>query len=128
VRKAVRRCADRRDADAIRTHPHVVERFVAAMAGAAGFARQDRDEAAEVTARWIQGLDPEVAKQARRHMAFDPRSGKKTLEARDINVRVLMEQQKLRAPISACQVMDTRIIEKVMRGQPQFFSDLKPVP
>jgi ABC-type nitrate/sulfonate/bicarbonate transport system substrate-binding protein len=76
----------------------MVERFVAAMAGAAGFARQNRDEAAEVTARWIQGLDLEVAKQAMRHVAFDPRISKKTLQAWDINVRVLMEQQKLRAP------------------------------
>ena len=114
--------------DVARDRPEMVERFVAAMAGASQYARQHRDEAAEISTRWIPGLDLEIAKQAMRFMAYDPRITKRSVEAWDFNVGILIEQKKIKAPIPASQAFDTRFIEKVMRDHPQYFSDLKPVP
>ncbi len=114
--------------DLIRTRPDLVERFVAAKAGAAQYARQHPDEAAEITTRWIPGLELDIAKQAMKYMAYDPRITKHSVEAWDFNNRILIEQKKLRAPVPAGQAFDTRFIEKVMREYPQYFSDLKPVP
>ncbi len=114
--------------DVLRSRPDLVERFVAAMAGAAQYARQHRDETAEISTRWIPGLELEVAKQAMRYMAYDPRVTKYSFEAWDVNNRILVEQKKLKAPVPAGQAFDTRFIEKAMREHPQYFSDLKPVP
>ncbi len=114
--------------DVIRTRPDLVERFVAAMAGAAQYARQHPDEAAEITTRWIPGLDLDIARQAMRHMAYDPRITRRSIEAWEFNVGILIEQKKLKAPVPASQAFDHRFIEKAMRDYPQYFSDLKPVP
>lgn len=114
--------------DVAAKRPEMVERFVAGMAGAAHYTRQQRDEAAEIATRWIPGLDLDIAKQAMRFMAYDPRITKRSVEAWDFNVGILIEQKKLKAAVPAAQAFDTRYLEKAMRDHPQYFSDLKPVP
>jgi ABC-type nitrate/sulfonate/bicarbonate transport system substrate-binding protein len=114
--------------DVVQKRPDLVERFVAAMAGAAQYARQHRDETSEITTRWIPGLDLEIAKQAMRYMAYDPRITRQSLEAWDFSNRILIEQKKLKAPVPASQAFDLRFIEKVMREHPQYFSGLKAAP
>lgn len=114
--------------DLIGKKPDVVERYVAAMAEASQYARQHLDEAAEISTRWIPGLDLTVAKSSIRHMTFDPRITHYTLAAWDDNVKILMAQKKLRSALPWQQGVEPRFIEKVMQTQPQLFSDLKPVP
>jgi ABC-type nitrate/sulfonate/bicarbonate transport system substrate-binding protein len=114
--------------DLIEKDPALVEKFVIGHAEAAQWTRRHPDEAAEIATRWIPGLDLPVARQAIRHLVFDTRITKYTLEAWDENVRVLLEQKKLRAPLRWQQGMDLRFIDKVMRSHPELFSDLKPVP
>jgi len=108
--------------------PDLVERYVIAMAEATQYTRQHLDEAAEIATRWVAGLDAAVARQAIRHMTFDARITQHTVAAWEENVRILMEQKKLKTALPWQQGVELRFIEKVMKSHPQLFSDLKPVP
>jgi ABC-type nitrate/sulfonate/bicarbonate transport system substrate-binding protein len=112
----------------IEKNPELVERYVIGMAAATQYTRQHQDEAAEVATRWIPGLEVAVAKQALRHMTFDARITAHTVAAWDENVKILLEQKKLRAPLPWQQGIELRFIEKVTKSHPQFFTDLKPAP
>ncbi len=114
-------------AELIEKKPEVVERYVTAMAEASQYARQHLDEAAEIATRWIPGLDPTVAKASIRHMTFDPRITHYTLEAWGENVKILMQQKKLRAALPWQQGVEPRFIQEVMQTHPELFTDLKPV-
>ncbi|HEY7363045.1 MAG TPA: ABC transporter substrate-binding protein [Methylomirabilota bacterium] len=108
--------------------PDLVERYVIAMAEASQYTRQHLDEAAEIATRWVAGLDAAVAKQAIRHMVFDPRITSHTVAAWEENVRILIEQKKLKSALPWQQGIELRFVEKVTKSHPQLFSDLKPVP
>jgi NitT/TauT family transport system substrate-binding protein len=113
--------------DVIEKRPEVVERYVIGVAEAAQYTRQHIDEAAEIATRWVAGLDAGVAKQALRQMTFDPRITPHTLAAWDENVKILIEQKKLKTALPWQQGIELRFIEKVMKSHPQLFADLKPV-
>jgi ABC-type nitrate/sulfonate/bicarbonate transport system substrate-binding protein len=112
--------------DVIEKTPDVVERYVLGMAEAAWYTRRNLDEAAEIATRWVPGLDVGVAKRALANMAYDARITSHTIAAWEENVRILVEQKKLRAPLPWQQGIELRFIEKVMRSHPQYFADLKP--
>ena len=114
--------------DIIDKRPELVERYVIGMAEATQYTRRNPDEAAEISTRWIAGLDVAVARQAMGHMVFDARITAHTVAAWDENVKTLLEQKKLRSAVPWQQGIDLRFIEKVMKSHPQLFSDLKPVP
>jgi sulfonate transport system substrate-binding protein len=108
--------------------PDVVERYVIGVAEAAQYTRTHLDEAAEIATRWAPGLDAEVARKAIRHMTFDPRITPHTVAAWEENVRVLLDQKKLRSALPWQQGIELRFIDKVVRSHPQLFADLKPAP
>jgi len=114
--------------DVIEKTPDVVERYVIGVAEAAQYTRKNIDEAAEIATRWVAGLDAAVAKQALRQMTFDPRITPHTIASWDENVKILIEQKKLKATLPWQQGIELRFIEKVMKSHPQLFTDLKPVP
>jgi ABC-type nitrate/sulfonate/bicarbonate transport system substrate-binding protein len=114
--------------DVIEKTPDVVERYVIGVAEAAQYTRKNIDEAAEIATRWVAGLDAAVAKQALRQMTFDPRITPHTIASWDENVKILIEQKKLKAALPWQQGIDLRFIEKVTKSHPQLFTDLKPVP
>ena len=113
--------------DVIEKSPEVVERYVLGVAEASQYTRKNPDEAAEIATRWVAGLDAAVAKQALRQMTFDPRITPHTIAAWDENVKILIEQKKLKAALPWQQGIELRFIEKVTKSHPQLFSDLKPV-
>lgn len=112
----------------IEKSPDLVTRYVLGMAEADQYTRQHPDEAAEIATRWIPGLDVAVAKEAIRHMSFDPRIPPSAIAAWDENVKILMDQKKLRSAVPWQKGVEPRFIESVMKTHPEFFSDLKPVP
>lgn len=114
--------------DVIEKSPEVVERYVIGVAEASQYTRQNPDEAAEIATRWVAGLDAAVARRALRQMTFDPRITPHTLAAWDENVKILIEQKKLRTALPWQQGIELRFIEKAMKSHSQLFADLKPVP
>ena len=114
--------------DLLDKSPELVERYVIGVAEASQYTRQHGDEAAEIATRWVPGLDGAVARQALKHMVFDPRITRHTVAAWEENVGVLLEQKKLKAPLAWAQGIELRFVEKVAKSHPQLFSDLKPAP
>ena len=110
---------DRRAAD--------VERYVIGMAEATWYTRKNRDEAAEISTRWVPGLDAAVAKKALGNMVFDARITQKTVAAWEENNRILVEQKKMRAALQWQQGIEMKFVEKVTKSHPQFFADLPAV-
>ena len=108
----------------IEKSPEVVERYVIGVAEATAYTRRNPDEAAEISTRWVPGLEVAVAKKAFANLTFDARITPHTIAAWEENVRVLVEQKKLRAPLPWQQGVELRFIEKVMKSHPQFFADL----
>jgi ABC-type nitrate/sulfonate/bicarbonate transport system substrate-binding protein len=110
----------------IERQPDLVEKYVLGVAEATWHTRRNLDEAAEISTRWIPGLDAAVARKALGHMVFDARITPHTVAAWDENVKILLEQKKLRAPVPSAQGIELRFIDRVMKSHPQFFADLKP--
>jgi len=114
--------------DIIEKQPDMVYRYVVALAEAAQYTRQHVDEAAEISTRWIPGLEVNVARKAIRHFYYDPRITKYSRQSWEENVRVLVEQKKLRQPMAWTQGAELKFIDRAQKEYPQLFSDLKPVP
>jgi ABC-type nitrate/sulfonate/bicarbonate transport system substrate-binding protein len=112
--------------DVIEKSPDVVERYVIGVAEATWYTRKNPGEAAEISTRWIPGLDAAVARKALAHMVFDARITPHTRAAWDENVQILLEQKKLKAAVPQSKGLELRFIDKVMKSHPQFFADLKP--
>ena len=110
----------------IEKQPDLVEKYVIGMAEATWQTRKSPDEAAEISTRWIPGLDMAVAKKALAQMVFDARITPHTVAAWDENVKILIEQKKLKSALPWQQGLELRFIEKVMKTHPQLFADLKP--
>jgi len=113
--------------DIMEKEPEMVYRYVLGVAESSQYTRQHLDEAAEIATRWIPGLEVGTARKAIRYMSYDPRITKYTIESWDENVRVLVEQKKLRKPVPWTQGIELKFIERAQKEYPQFFSDLKPV-
>jgi len=113
--------------DTLEKQPDMVFRYAVALAEASQYTRQHLDEAAEIATRWIPGLEEAVAKKAIRNMRYDPRITKYTIESWDENVRILVEQKKMRQPMPFAQGNELKFIERVEKEYPQFLSDLPPV-
>ncbi len=112
--------------DVIDKSPDVVDKYVLGMAEATWYTRKNLDEAADISTRWVPGLEIAVAKKALAHMVFDGRITKHTVAAWQENIGVLLDQKKLKASLPWQQGIELRFIEKVMKSHPQFFADLKP--
>src|SRR5437867_413754 len=112
--------------DIIEKQPDVIEKYVIGMAEATWHTRKYPDEAAEISTRWIPGLDAAVAKKALAQMVFDARITPHTVAAWDENVKILLEHNKLKSAIPSQRRLELRFIEKVMKTHPQLFADLKP--
>ena len=114
--------------DVIEKTPELVERYVLGMAEATWATRKNLDEAAEISTRWVPGLDAAVARKALNNLTYDARITSQTVGAWEDNVKTLLEQKKLKAPLPWQQGIELRFIEKVVKSHPQFFADLKPAP
>jgi ABC-type nitrate/sulfonate/bicarbonate transport system substrate-binding protein len=114
--------------DLIDKNPQLVERYVIGVAEATWHTRQHLEEAAEISTRWVPGLDIAVARKALGNMTYDARITSHTVAAWDENVKILLAQKKLRAPLTSQQGIELRFIEKIVKSHPQFFADLKPAP
>jgi ABC-type nitrate/sulfonate/bicarbonate transport system substrate-binding protein len=114
--------------DVMEKQPDMVYRYVLGLAEASQYTRQHQDEAAEIATRWIPGLEVATGRKAIRYMRYDSRITKYSVESWDENVRVLVEQKKLRQHIPWAQGTESKFVERAQKEYPQLFSDLKPLP
>jgi ABC-type nitrate/sulfonate/bicarbonate transport system substrate-binding protein len=109
--------------------PALVRDFVAGLAQASQYTRQHRDEAVEIFAKWVPGLDVTVGKKAIRHISYDPRVSKPVMQAfeaaeDDVLKNTLTGAQRLRVP----EQFAGEALAQVERAYPQYFDDLPALP
>jgi hypothetical protein len=97
------------------------------MAEAAHYTRTHLEEVAEISTRWIPGLDAGLARKVIPYTVYDPRLTPYTYKAFDESVRILIEQKKMRAPFPAERAYEPKFIQRAVRERPEWFADLKPV-
>lgn len=105
-----------------------LRRFMLAFSEASQWVRQNLDEAAEVSLRWINIKDANVMKSAMRNGLNDPRMSRYTVDMyREKTIPGLKAAGKLRNEIDLSEVVDHQFINFAMEQAPQFFDDLKPI-
>ena len=106
-----------------------LKRFTLAYAEAMQWVRRNPGEAAEISARWIPGVDAETLKGAIQRSNFDPRLSKFTVEGFNTrSIPVLIGQKSLSKEFDVRGHIDPQFIRHAETAGAQFFSDLKPIP
>jgi ABC-type nitrate/sulfonate/bicarbonate transport system substrate-binding protein len=114
----------------IDTHQPLLEAFSLGLAEAAQSVRREPQRAAEIATWYLDGLKPEDAVEAIKHLAFDPRVSLCT----DIglvetgNGMVKDGLIKVAQPFVADDFRDLRVLTKIIKEHPELFSDLPPMP
>ncbi|HSQ02991.1 MAG TPA: ABC transporter substrate-binding protein [Burkholderiales bacterium] len=113
----------------IKSNPQVVRNFVAGLAAASQYTRQHRDEAVEIFAKWVPGLDPAVGKKAIQHISYDPRVSGPVIQAFEAaEDDVLKNTLKNAARLNVPDQFAPSFLAEVEKAYPQYFSDLPPAP
>ena len=113
----------------LKAQPELVEKFALGLAASAYAVRQNRDEAIEIFAKVVPGVDVAIAKKAVKHINYDPRISKASMTAFDSAQNELIKlgsgsaDKKLTLP----NVVLTDYMKKVEKDHPEYFKDLKRV-
>jgi sulfonate transport system substrate-binding protein len=113
----------------IASDPQLIRNFVAGLAAASQYTRQHRDEAVEIFAKWVPGLDPAVGKKAIRHISYDPRISGPVMQAFEAaEDDVLKNTLKGAARLNVPEQFASSFLAEVQKAYPEYFSDLPPLP
>jgi sulfonate transport system substrate-binding protein len=112
-------------APTIGNSPQVVRNFVAGLAGASHFTRNNRDEAVEIFAKWVPNTDVAVGKKAIRHISYDPRLSPavmRAFEAAEDEVLINTLPGALRLVVP--DQFSPAFLTEVEKAHPEYFKDL----
>jgi ABC-type nitrate/sulfonate/bicarbonate transport system substrate-binding protein len=113
----------------IQSDPKLIGNFVAGLAEASQYTRQHRDEAVEIFAKWVPGLDVAVGKKAIQHISYDPRISRPVMQAFEAaEDDVLKNTLKGAARLNVPDQFAVSFLADVERAYPQYFDDLPPLP
>ena len=113
----------------LKTSPELVRKFVAGLAAASQYTRQHRDEAVEIFAKWVPGLDPAVGKKAIQHISYDPRVSGPVMQAFETaEDDVLKNTLKGAARLNIPDQFAPSFMADVQKSNPEYFSDLPALP
>lgn len=108
----------------------LLEKFSTGVAQAAQFIRQNPRKAAEIDARYIDGMNIDDAVEGFKTLHWDPRMSvctvEGTLSAGNGMIKDgLIKQDK---PFVAADFIDATVLDRVQLKHPELFSDLPPLP
>jgi len=113
----------------IASDPQLVRNFVAGLAAASQYTRQNRDEAVQIFAKWVPGLDPAVGRKAVQHISYDPRISAQVMQAFEAaEDDVLRNTLKGAARLDVPAQFAPGFLADAEKNYPQYFSDLPPLP
>ena len=113
--------------DVLKKNRPAIKRLVVAMSEANRWVRRNPEETARIAARWIAGLDAEVARKALPLMSFDGRISKRTAKGIEETLKFLVAEKRLDQMLEVSKLLEPGLMTEVMREYPDLFSDLKPV-
>ncbi len=112
----------------LQDNPGLIQSFVNGLAAASHYTRQHRAEAVEIFAKWVPGVNLEVARKAIQHISFDPRMSRESLRAFENAQNDLLKLTiKNARPLTITDVVLTRFTEAAQKAHPEYFSDLPPL-
>lgn len=108
----------------------LLEKFSIGIAEAAQFIRQNPKGAAEIDARYLDGMNVADAVEGLKYLSWDPRISVCTSEGlvKTGNDMVKDGLIKMSRPFTADDFYDDTVLKRVMEKHPQLFSDLPPLP
>jgi len=112
----------------IASNPQVLRNFVAGLAEASQYTRKNRNEAVEIFAKWVPGIDLAVGKKAIQHISYDPRVSPALMQAfeaaeDDVLKNTLKGATRLNVP----DQFALKFLGEVEKSHPQYFNDLPPL-
>jgi sulfonate transport system substrate-binding protein len=111
------------------TRAEMLTRFLVAYAEAGQWIRNHRAEAAQVTMRWIPGVDADVLAESLRYIPQDLRLSKNTLDSyRNLSIPLMISDGRIKEAFDPAKFVDARFYLAAEKQAPQFFNDLKPIP
>src|SRR5437867_1946352 len=109
----------------IQGDPAVLRGFVAGLAAASQYTRRNRDEAVEIFAKWVPGLDVAVGRMAVRHISYDPRVSRPVMQAFEAaEDDVLKNTLKGATRLGIPEQFASSYLADVEKTNPEYFSDL----
>ena len=113
----------------LKATPEVIRNFVAGLAAASQYTRKNRDEAVEIIAKWVPGMDLAVGKKAIQHISYDPRVSQPVMKAFEAAEDDVLQNTVKGAPrLSIPEQFATSFLAEAEKAYPQYFSDLPPLP
>lgn len=109
----------------LKQRPDLVKREIQAKAEAAWWIRNNPREAAAAVSTWLPGLSVDLLADGLKNVPFDVRVTEFTRIAWDQSVEYLRRWGRLKEKVSMDGVVDTRLLNKVIRDNPQWFADLQ---
>jgi ABC-type nitrate/sulfonate/bicarbonate transport system substrate-binding protein len=108
----------------------LLEKFSVGIAQATQFIRKDPKGAAEIATRYLDGLNVADGVEGLKYLQWDPRISVCTSEGlvKTGNDMVKDKLIKMDRPFTAADFYDDTVLKRVMEKQPQYFSDLPPLP
>src|SRR3989449_2090450 len=109
--------------------PQAIRGVVAGLAAASQYTRKNRNEAAEIFAKWVPNTDLPVAKKALQHISYDPRLSRPVMQAFEAaEDDVLKNTLKGAARLSIPEQFASSYLADVEKTYPEYFSDLPALP
>ena len=108
----------------------LLEKFSTGVAQAAQFIRQNPRKAAEIDARYIDGMNIEDAVEGFKTLHWDPRMSVCTIEGTVAAGNGMIKDGliKQNKPFVASDFIDMTVLDRVQLKHPELFSDLPPLP
>jgi sulfonate transport system substrate-binding protein len=115
--------------DTIAKKAEALRRFMAAFAESQQWVRQNRDGAAEISMRWIPGIDLAVMKEAIRQAGYDHRISKYTVEGYvKTTIPNLIAGGQVKQAFDPSPFIDPQFYLYAEKTFPQFYADLPKIP
>ena len=113
----------------LQSSPQVIRDFVAGLAEASQYTRKHRDEAVEIFAKWVPGLDVAVGKKAIQHISYDPRVSRPVMQAFEAaEDDVVKNTLKGAARLNIPDQFASSYLADVEKTNPEYFNDLPVLP
>jgi NitT/TauT family transport system substrate-binding protein len=108
----------------------LLEKFSVGIAQATQLIRKDPKAAAEIDARYLDGMNVADGIEGLKYLQWDPRISVCTSEGlvKTGNDMIKDNLIKMSRPFTAADFYDDTVLKRVMEKHPQFFSDLPPLP
>ena len=109
--------------------PKQLEQFILAYAQGQNWARNNREEAAKISTRWIPGMDAETLTLALKSLPLDVRLSKNTIDGfKSYSIPLLVSQKRIPQAFDPAPAVDNRFVAAAMKADPSAFADLKEIP